>query len=82
MCSKTVAVADAMKTPDSRPAADTEKINGDDTSPVSTVGGNRQQPLSMHDNVQVWDDCCSCEAEPYWLEAMHKSEGESSDDEK
>jgi len=25
---------------------------------------------SMHDGVEVWCDCCSCEAEPYWLEAM------------
>ena len=23
--------------------------------------------LSMHDGVAVWCDCCSCEAEPYWL---------------
>jgi hypothetical protein len=20
----------------------------------------------MHDDVPVWYDCCSCEAEPYW----------------
>jgi hypothetical protein len=26
--------------------------------------------LSMHDGVEVWCDCCSCEAEPYWLEAF------------
>jgi hypothetical protein len=25
---------------------------------------------SMHDGVEVWYDCCSCEAEPYWIEAM------------
>jgi hypothetical protein len=25
---------------------------------------------SMHDGVEVWCDCCSCEAEPYWLDAM------------
>lgn len=25
---------------------------------------------SMHDGVEVWCDCCSCEAEPYWIEAM------------
>ena len=24
--------------------------------------------LSMHDGVEVWCDCCSCEAEPYWVE--------------
>jgi hypothetical protein len=26
--------------------------------------------LSMHDTVEVWCDCCSCEAEPYWVEAF------------
>ena len=25
---------------------------------------------SMHDGVEVWCDCCSCEAELYWVEAM------------
>jgi hypothetical protein len=30
--------------------------------------------LSMHANVPVWDDCCSCEAEPYWLEMMQETE--------
>jgi hypothetical protein len=67
-CKKPVAVADAMNTAHTRPASDAD-------------AERRQKPLSMHDDVQVWDDCCSCEAEPYWLEAMHKSEGESSDDE-
>jgi hypothetical protein len=23
----------------------------------------------MHEDVPVWYDCCSCQAEPYWLEA-------------
>jgi hypothetical protein len=22
----------------------------------------------MHDGIAVWCDCCSCEAEPYWVE--------------
>jgi len=26
--------------------------------------------MSMHDGVEVSCDCCSCEAEPYWLEAF------------
>ena len=30
----------------------------------------KKASLSMHDNVPVWYDCCSCEAEPYWLDAM------------
>jgi len=22
---------------------------------------------SMHEGIAVWCDCCSCEAEPYWV---------------
>ena len=29
--------------------------------------------MSMHDGVEVWCDCCSCEAEPYWVEAMQQA---------
>jgi len=29
---------------------------------------------SMHDGVEAWCDCCSCEAEPYWIEAMQEEE--------
>ena len=29
--------------------------------------------ISMHEDVPVWYDCCSCEAEPYWVEAMQSS---------
>ena len=27
---------------------------------------------SMHEGVAVWCDCCSCAAEPYWLEAAQE----------
>jgi hypothetical protein len=30
---------------------------------------DRRRSLSMHDGIAVWCDCCSCEAEPYWVEA-------------
>jgi hypothetical protein len=33
-------------------------------TPAEQSGGMR---LSMHDGVAVSCDCCSCEAEPYWL---------------
>jgi hypothetical protein len=29
---------------------------------------------SMHDGVEVWCDCCSCEAEPYWVEAFAEAD--------
>ena len=35
--------------------------------------------LSMHDGVEVWCDCCSCEAEPYWVEALAKTDRENAD---
>jgi hypothetical protein len=25
------------------------------------------QSKSMHDGIAVWCDCCSCQAEPYWV---------------
>jgi len=37
--------------------------------PGSDAGGKRRRSLSMHDGIAVWCDCCSCEAEPYWVEA-------------
>lgn len=38
---------------------------------ASQAAGSR---LSMHEHVEVWDDCCSCEAEPYWVEALTRAE--------
>ena len=37
---------------------------------------NRAEPIarSMHEDVPDWYDCCSCEAEPYWLEALGESD--------
>jgi hypothetical protein len=31
-------------------------------------GLRRRKPISMHEGIAVWCDCCSCEAEPYWAE--------------
>lgn len=28
----------------------------------------RRRSISMHEGIAVWCDCCSCEAEPYWVE--------------
>ncbi len=40
-----------------------------------TVGQAREgQSISMHDGIPVWYDCCSCEAEPYWAEAMQQQD--------
>jgi hypothetical protein len=34
-----------------------------DTEPQATP----KKPISMHEDIPVWADCCCCEAEPYWL---------------
>ena len=26
------------------------------------------KPISMHDDVPLWHDCCCCEAEPRWID--------------
>ena len=41
------------------------------TAPTSVTNdrGVKKRSLSMHDGIAVWCDCCSCEAEPYWVEA-------------
>ena len=27
----------------------------------------RKKPISMHEGVPTWHDCCCCEAEPRWV---------------
>jgi hypothetical protein len=29
---------------------------------------HRKKSINMHEGIAVWCDCCSCEAEPYWVE--------------
>ena len=55
---------------------DPEKKTPDDRS-SSGHADHGGMSLSMHDGVEVWCDCCSCEAEPYWLEAFAQLESES-----
>jgi hypothetical protein len=45
---------------------DTERPSQHPTSPASAK--KRRKSLSMHEGIAVWCDCCSCEAEPYWVE--------------
>jgi hypothetical protein len=33
--------------------------------------GSRRR-LSMHEGIASWCDCCSCEAEPYWVEVAEE----------
>ncbi len=60
---------------------DNENVNSADETPAdqAAVAGSAVLPAkssmskSMHDGVEVWCDCCSCEAEPYWIEAMREN---------
>ena len=38
-----------------------------------------KKSISMHDDVPVWYDCCSCEAEPYWIELFKDIDIDESD---
>ena len=35
--------------------------------------------ISMHEDVPVWHDSCSCEAEPYWVKAMAEAQDDHVD---
>ena len=50
----------------------------------STRPKRRPSLISMHEHVPVWHDSCSCEAEPYWVEAMEETQtapGQTAEDE-
>jgi hypothetical protein len=51
-----------------------ESSDQTETQPRRTGSGMSK---SMHDGVEVWCDCCSCEAEPYWIEAMQHTDKNS-----
>lgn len=54
--------------PDTEPLPAPNEQSPGDTS--CSAGRN----ISMHADVAVWEDCCSCEAEPYWVEAFAEQE--------
>jgi len=53
-------------------SADVDSTHIEVTTQVKSGSGQNKSTMSksMHDGVEVWCDCCSCEAEPYWVEAM------------
>lgn len=34
---------------------------------VIPADSKRRKRANMHEGIAVWCDCCSCEAEPYWV---------------
>jgi hypothetical protein len=59
-------------------------LSGKPTNPSREAEGTEpsvkpplmRRSLSMHADVPVWYDCCSCEAEPYWVERLGEPPGE------
>jgi len=45
-----------------------EKTHAESRSKSPPSKGRRKKSISMHEGIAVWCDCCSCEAEPYWVE--------------
>jgi hypothetical protein len=48
--------------------AETRRAKGDDAAQAAATAKGGRRPISMHEGIGVWCDCCSCEAEPYWVE--------------
>ncbi len=48
------------------------------TKPTSEPSG----PRSMHEDVPVWCDCCSCEPEPRWQQVEDEMERERAEADK
>lgn len=59
-----------MGNSDSKANSDNCQVRQISSTPGKALvqGNGRKKSKSMHDDVPVWYDCCSCEAEPYWLE--------------
>jgi len=62
---------------------DLNQENRDVTNVTSQIKSEnsvkRKKSLSMHEDVPVWYDCCSCEAEPYWIELVGDPTTENND---
>ena len=39
---------------------------------IPSAPQKRKKSISMHEGIAVWCDCCSCEAEPYWVEVAQE----------
>ena len=49
------------------PGNDNDRQQQADNTPSAPATMKRKKSKSMHDGIAVWCDCCSCEAEPYWV---------------
>jgi hypothetical protein len=61
----------AMKTdcqPDLVPHAEVRPPAESTQQAAVPLDGKKRKRTSMHDGIAIWCDCCSCEAEPRWVE--------------
>jgi hypothetical protein len=54
-------------------------VRGKETKPEAAAGqpkplaaGRKKKRANMHEGIGVWADCCSCEAEPRWVEVAEE----------
>jgi hypothetical protein len=57
----------------------TDEVPAARSNAVPATDRQSGDSLSMHADVPVWCDCCSCEAEPYWVEAFGSPDDEESE---
>ncbi len=48
------------------PVVNSPESGGQEAAPT------KRRRISMHEGIAVWCDCCSCAAEPYWLEVAEE----------
>jgi hypothetical protein len=51
----------------------TTPSHGEEIAKGDILEAHKTRSLSMHDGIPVWYDCCSCETEPYWEEALEQA---------
>ena len=54
--------------PDAGPVADASGQQIPVQQPTLADPAGKKKRANMHEGIAVWCDCCSCEAEPRWLE--------------
>jgi hypothetical protein len=52
--------------------SENEKREASTPQPSAPAHGKKKKRANMHDGLGVWCDCCSCEAEPRWVEVAEE----------
>ena len=55
-----------MSQPEGTAGGRVARVSG--KAPEARMAPAARSRLRMHEGVTVWCDCCSCEAEPYWVD--------------